>query len=99
MSLPSTRASKSCVMPAASRTAAQLLLEETPAALTSCTRSVCNGRDRVLIAVDAVPLEMLYEILVLEVAERMHGVQAGTVFRVPAGRLMDRAAGKAATPS
>ena len=40
-----------------------------------------HERDRVLIAVDAVPLEMLHEILVLEVAERVHGLQAGTVFR------------------
>jgi hypothetical protein len=40
-----------------------------------------DERDRVLIAVDAVPLEMLHEIRVLEVAERVHGLQAGTVFR------------------
>ena len=40
MSIPSTRASNSCAMPAASSTAAQLLLEDTTAVLMSCARSV-----------------------------------------------------------
>ncbi len=40
ISIPSTRASNSCAMPAASSTAAQLLLEDTTAVLISCARSV-----------------------------------------------------------
>ena len=40
MSSPSTRASNSRAIPAASSTAAQLLLEDTTAVLISCARSL-----------------------------------------------------------
>ena len=40
ISIPSTRASNSGAIPAASSTAAQLLLEDTTAVLISCARSV-----------------------------------------------------------
>ncbi len=40
MSIPSTRASNRCAMPAASSTVAQFMLEDTTAVLISCARSV-----------------------------------------------------------
>ena len=68
ISIPSTRASNSCDIPAASSTAAQLLLEDTTAVLISCARSVSNEHDRRFIGLDAVLLQVLQEVRVLEIA-------------------------------
>ena len=70
ISIPSTRASNSGAIPAASSTAAQLLLEDTTAVLMSCARSA-HKHDRLFIGLDAV-LQVLHEVLVLQVAQRVH---------------------------